>query len=460
MRSRRRSGVSLAAVVAVMLMTQPAQAAALVQISSDPFTNATSAHATEVEPDTFSFGSTLVAGFQQGRFFSGGASDIGFATSTDGGTTWSHGPLPGITIFAGGVYDRASDASVAYDARHNVWLISSLGIHTSGIPPAPAVVDVVVNRSIDGGLSWFNPVVAAPVPGKPSKPFLDKNWTACDNTPTSPFYGNCYTEFDNASLVGRIFMTTSSDGGLTWSPPISVKTNTKGIGGQPVVQLDGRVVVPIIGFNGQRFTLLSFISTDGGASWSNPGLVTKVAYHTPAGGIRAGIPLPSAETDASGRVYVAWPDCRFEAGCAANDMVLTTSADGLTWSPVVRVPADAVGSGVDHFIAGLGVDPATSGASAHLGLAYYFYPNANCTAVTCQLDVGFISSHDGGATWTTPAQLAGPMSLSWLPPTSQGTMVGDYISTSFSGGVAYPTFAVASAPSGGVFIEATFTAAE
>jgi hypothetical protein len=159
-------------------------------------------------------------------------------------------------------------------------------------------------------------------------------------------------------------------------------------------------------------------------------------------------------------VYVAWPDCRFEAGCAANDMVLSTSTDGLTWSPVVRVPADAVGSGVDHFIAGLGVDPATSGASAHLGLAYYFYPNANCTAVTCQLDVGFISSHDGGATWTTPAQLAGPMSLSWLPPTSQGTMVGDYISTSFSGGVAYPTFAVASAPSGGVFMEATFTAAE
>ena len=67
-------------------------------------------------------------------------------------------------------------------------------------------------------------------------------------------------------------------------PPVPVKTNTKGIGGQPVVQPDGRVVVPINGFNGQRFTLLSFISTDGGTSWSNPGLVTKVAYHTPAGG--------------------------------------------------------------------------------------------------------------------------------------------------------------------------------
>lgn len=248
--------------------------------------------------------------------------------------------------------------------------------------------------------------------------------------------------------------------GLTWSSPVPVQSNTKGIGGQPVVQHDGRVVVPIDGFNGHRFTLLSFISTDGGASWSNPSLVAKVAYHTPAGGIRAGIPLPSAEVDASGRVYVAWPDCRFEAGCAANDIVLSTSTDGVSWSPVSRVPADEVGTGVDHFIPGLGVNPATSGASAHLGLAYYLYPDANCTAATCQLDVGFISSADGGATWSASVQLAGPMSLSWLAPTSQGMMVGDYISTSFSGGVAYPTFAVASAPTNGVFDEATFTAAE
>jgi len=26
----------------------------------------------------------------------------------------------------------------------------------------------------------------------------DKNWTVCDNTSSSPFYGNCYTEWDQA----------------------------------------------------------------------------------------------------------------------------------------------------------------------------------------------------------------------------------------------------------------------
>jgi hypothetical protein len=35
------------------------------------------------------------------------------------------------------------------------------------------------------------------------------------------------------------------------------------------------------------------------------------------------------------------------------------------------------------------------------------------------------------------------MALTWLPNTSQGYMVGDYISTSFSGGSARPVFAVA-----------------
>jgi hypothetical protein len=49
------------------------------------------------------------------------------------------------------------------------------------------------------------------------------------------------------------------------------------------------------------------------------------------------------------------------------------------------------------------------------------------------------------------------MSLSWLANTSQGRMVGDYISTSvLPGGRAWPTIAVAAAPSGGLFDEAMY----
>src|SRR5689334_16449600 len=63
----------------------------LTQISSDPYTNPDSQHKTEVEPDTFAFGNTIVSAFQVGRFFSGGATNVGWATSTNGGETWTHG---------------------------------------------------------------------------------------------------------------------------------------------------------------------------------------------------------------------------------------------------------------------------------------------------------------------------------------------------------------------------------
>ncbi|HKV58261.1 MAG TPA: hypothetical protein VJO32_08260, partial [Ktedonobacteraceae bacterium] len=102
----------------------------LTRLSTDPYTNTDSQHQTEVEPDTFAFGHTIVSVFQVGRFFSGGASNIGFATSTNGGETWVHGFLPGTTFNATppGPYARASDASVAYDAAHKVWIISYLGL--------------------------------------------------------------------------------------------------------------------------------------------------------------------------------------------------------------------------------------------------------------------------------------------------------------------------------------------
>ena len=158
-------------------------------------------------------------------------------------------------------------------------------------------------------------------------------------------------------------------------------------------------------------------------------------------------PLPSAEIDNAGKVYVAWQDCRFESGCSANDIVISTSTDGTTWSAVQRIPTDAIGNGADDFIPGLAVDPSTSGSSAHLALAYYFYPNASCTTATCQLEVGFVSSVDGGNSWSASTTLtSSAMNLTWLANTTDGYMVGDYFSTSFSDGKAFPVFITASSP--------------
>ena len=167
-----------------------------------------------------------------------------------------------------------------------------------------------------------------------------------------------------------------------------------------------------------------------------------------AGSLRTG-PLPSAEIDAAGKVYVVWQDCRFRTGCTSNDIVMSTSTNGTTWTAVTRVPIDATTSGVDHFIPGIAVDKSTSGGSTHIGITYYYYPVASCTSATCQLSVGFISTSNGGTSWTVTT-IAGPMTLSWLPNTSQGRMVGDYISTSYgSDGLTHAAFAVAKVPTAG-----------
>jgi hypothetical protein len=429
-------GVALTAT----LMFVPAAEASVTQISMDPFTQATckasstTNHQTQVEPDTFANGSTIVAAYQVGRIFDGGACAVGFATSTNNGATWTSGLLPGITKYTGaGPNDRATDASVAYDARNNVWLVSSLTLLEAGGVHGNAVV---TSRSTDGGLTWSAPATTA------TGGDLDKNWIVCDNSAASPFYGHCYTQWDDHGAGNRLEMSTSTDGGQHWSAPAT--NNTGVIGGQPVVRPNGTVIVPIA--NANETAMGAFNSTNGGASWSAVTTIATIRHHTVAGSLREG-PLPSAEIDGAGTVYVAWSDCRFQRSCRSNDIVLSHSlnATGTSWSAVTRVPIDATGSRIDHFIPGLAVNKATSGATAQLGLTYYFYPSGST-----QLGVGFISSTNAGSTWSAPQTVASGMPSTWAATTSQGRMVGDYISTSYgSDNLAHGVFATASAPTSG-----------
>ncbi len=310
-------------------------------------------------------------------------------------------------------------------------------------------VAVVVNRS-SNGLTWSSPRTVA------TGTILDKNWIVCDNHAASFFFGRCYVEFDDVNAGDKLKLSTSTDGGLTWGAAKNTADAANGFGGQPVVQANGTVIVPYV--SADLSQIRSFRSVDGGASWRVTVPVASTLARPVAGGLRAA-PLPSAEVDAAGKVYVAWQSCRFRSNCTANDIVISTTTQGTypTWSAPARVPIDAVTSGRDHFIPGLAVNPGTSGSSAQLALAYYYYPSASCTSSTCQLDVGFVKSSNAGFTWSAATQLAGPMALSWLASTSQGRMVGDYISTSFVGGTVRSVFAIATVPSGGFFNEGMFT---
>ena len=162
-------------------------ATGLVQVSSDPYTDSQAQHATEVEPDTFAFGTTVVSAFQVGRVFGGGASNIGWARSTDGGAHLDP-RLPAR-------HHRATPAALRPGQRRRrspTTPSTGLADLLLGILPS-GNVDVAVSRSTDGAH------LGQPGDRAPRGTFDDKNWTVCDNHTASAFYGHCYTEYDDAN---------------------------------------------------------------------------------------------------------------------------------------------------------------------------------------------------------------------------------------------------------------------
>ncbi len=234
-------------------------------IEHRPFTNSDSQHATEVEPGMFAAGSTIVTAFQAGRRFNGGGSDIGFATSTNGGASWTNGLLPSLTVAVGGTYLAASDP-------------------VGGLRPGARGLDVAslpdrIRHGCGGReplrrcKNWGAPIIVSATNDS------DKQWIICDNTSTSPFFGHCYLEWDDPSQPanGLIWMSTSTDGGLTWSAAVNTASLSTGLGGQPVAQPNGTVVVPIENADGTQ--MLAFTSTDGGVTWNAPVTISTITDH-------------------------------------------------------------------------------------------------------------------------------------------------------------------------------------
>jgi hypothetical protein len=174
--------------------------------------------------------------------------------------------------------------------------------------------------------------------------------------------------------------------------------------------------------------------------------------------------LPSAELNASGRITVAWLDCRFRVGCGkqviANDVVLSSSSDGRRWTRVRRVPTGPDLDGLPHLVSGLAVDSSTSGRKTRLAVAFYVVTPRGCKQEDCLLAPFFVSSSDAGQGWTQPQPLAPAEPLDAYPDTSSGRFVGDYISTSFvATGHAVPVFAAASRGFDGRYHQGIFAAA-
>ena len=201
-------------------------------------------------------------------------------------------------------------------------------------------------------------------------------------------------------------ISTSTDGGVTWGVPKTTPDRTCVIGGQPLVQPNGTVIMPIS--DCFELTVRVIRSTDGGETWTDRSFIGQQIFGGPASGLRVH-GFVSASIDGAGNVYVVWPDYRSENLCRSlvDDVLLSSSSDGMTWSAPRRIPIAPTGTTTEPMLTPLGIDPSTSGDSARIGLVYYFYPNQVIgsefwTTDTCQLEVGFISSTNGDRTLSKP----------------------------------------------------------
>jgi hypothetical protein len=418
--------------------------AGVVRVATDSTVDSGAQHATMVEPDAAAVGSTVVTVFQSGRFFDGGAAVIGFGVSQDGGRTWRSGALPALTSASTppGPFRRASDPVVAWDELHSRWLATTLALGASSS-------GVSVSTSGDGS-TWSSPAMAvvAPLGGGDEGTNLDKEWLTCDNARTSPFFGRCYLVYTDFRRNGLGFQS-SSDGGVTWTAPITIRVTADVPGPQLAVRPNGQLVLVVLG----KDSVQSIRSDDGGATFSQPQTIAalRVRTHPFRRDFMRVFPLPSADADAAGTVYAVWFDCRFRPGCRADDAVLARSA-GNSWTRPRRIPLVPRTSATDVVLPSLGVDPSAKG---RLVLTYYTLAPAGCGPAACRVNAWQTTSRTAGSRWTVPRRLnATPMRLAWLPETASGHMVGDYFGAVVAAGRAVSVAPLARAPRGGRFDQA------
>ena len=431
---RRTVGIALAAVVGLLPpLHSEAQALPAVEVSRETIQAATGAQPrTQVEPHIAvdpNNPQIVVAVVQQGRFPDGGATAVGYATSHDGGQTWVAGDLPQLTVATGGPFERGTDPAVAFGPDGAVYAESLV----FGGPRSA----IAVQRSDDGGLTFGPPVLAHD--DSDASLFNDKDWIAVDTFAASPHRGRVYVAWDQGNSVGQpILLRFSDDRGKTWSPLVTVSSATSGgLGAIPLVQPNGALTVVYEDFTTGDEEVAQ-TSHDGGVSFAPP--VTIGSFQGGAlPDIRSG-GLPAAAVDAlTGNLYAVWEDRRFRND-GVRDIVISRSSDGgASWGALSRVNPDAANSRLDHF---------TPAVAALTGKVHVTYRTRDTSAGLSPLvDMRYIGSEDGGATFGSERVLGDPTDLRFASQTTTNDcssppcyFLGDYMGVAVSTQAVHPVW--------------------
>jgi hypothetical protein len=221
--------------------------------------------------------------------------------------------IPGVEHLVDGPYDAGGDPSVAFDSHGNVYYCG-LGFNRTSAPNT-----VAVNKgTFDGGgnLTWGPPTFINSTTS-PST-LNDKPWMAVDSHAGSPFQDRVYVTWTRfifsagtgAYVQSPIFFVYSTDGGATFSAPKSIAGNVLyGQGSRPVVGPDGTLYVFWDGSTRLASLNSTYMvkSTDGGATWSKP---LSVSTLTEIPGVRDTVfrvnSFPAAAAAPNGDLYATW----------------------------------------------------------------------------------------------------------------------------------------------------------
>jgi hypothetical protein len=121
----------------------------------------------------------LIVGWQQDRWSNGGARGLPAGLSFDGGATWRTVRVPGTSACTGGVYKRASDPWVSIAPNGTAYYMS-LAFDPDLPSGAFGRNAMLVNRSTDGGRTWSRPITLIRDPA--GQALNDKNSLTADPT--------------------------------------------------------------------------------------------------------------------------------------------------------------------------------------------------------------------------------------------------------------------------------------
>lgn len=270
---------------------------------------------------------------------------------------------------------------------------------------------IFVSRSTDGGLSWANAV--AVVTSSSSSTFHDKEYIAVDAASGSRFQGRVYVSWTVFSgFTSPIVLSRSTDGGTTWSPAVNVSgAQSASQGSVPAVAPNGDLYVAFFSVTGGDAIWVAR-STDGGVSFAPPVRVARIVElpsPLPGNSFRTNS-FPSIAITPNGTIHVTWA----EWVSSSADVRASRSTDGgATWSAPVRVNSTVADDQFFPWIAAAG--------DGTLGICFY----DQHFNTTNWLDVGCNVSRDNGATWGTTRRVTS-RSSNPLFDGFGGTFIGDY----------------------------------